>query len=365
MSVSHVYIPLDITGHESGNAYDTELVRSLERSGIRVDFGLWRMSCEPRNWDVIHLQWPEYLIARPISSDKIDRLISWLFLAKRNSKIVLTVHNLAPHYLSSPLYFELYQRVFELVDGFIHLGGSSEALLRKTYRLDNFNVLHKEIPHGNYSSIGEIVKKSAAREAMGIDSFKPTMLVVGGIRHNLELHLILRFYKALRGVNGQLLFSCKYTLKKLRLFGRDRSPNRVSAEVYKRVSRSTLKILPSLFVYPAPISQTNLAHLLSASDILLIPRFHPLNSGNVPLGFSFENVVIGPNFGNVGTLLKKFGNCVFEPESKGCHLQSVIEDAVALSRSGKGLANKYVSDQLWSWDRVGELTCQFYREVHS
>lgn len=53
---------------------------------------------------------------------------------------------------------------------------------------------------------------------------------------------------------------------------------------------------------------------MSVADIALLQRVKILNSGSLPLNFYFGNVVVGPDVGNVGEILKKTGNPVFNVE---------------------------------------------------
>ena len=43
-----------------------------------------------------------------------------------------------------------------------------------------------------------------------------------------------------------------------------------------------------------------MSKLLSATDVLFIPRIDSLNSGLVQLGFTYGCVVLGSKFGNIG-----------------------------------------------------------------
>jgi hypothetical protein len=363
LNIMRIYIPIDITGTESGNPYDTELVKSLERRGHQVDLGKWRVSYRPEKWQIVHIQWPEYLIDSPVTSGRLSKLVEWIRVVKSYSKIVLTLHNLAPHYKMSPLYLELYQKIFELVDGFIHMGPSSKRLMIEKYDVSHSTVEHVEIPHGNYNVVGRPVDKLLARNFLGIDNSVPTVLVVGGIRHNEELKLVFRFNKLLRGFGGQLLYAGKSIFNQYRFFGRDCTPNLVARKLIRLGCDIKIDKTPGIRRFKAPVERDRLRYLLSASDILLIPRVQILNSGNVPLGFSYSNVVLGPNVGNVGAILQRYNNPVYDPASSDRCLREILKKAIDLSMVNHGHINKQASDVEWDWDVLAESLESFYKKI--
>lgn len=61
------------------------------------------------------------------------------------------------------------------------------------------------------------------------------------------------------------------------------------------------------------LSTTETETYFCACDIVFIQRFSVLNSGNLPMGFGAGCVVVGPNVGNVGSILNKTGNPIFNP----------------------------------------------------
>ena len=87
--------------------------------------------------------------------------------------------------------------------------------------------------------------------------------------------------------------------------------------------------------------------LFSAADIVFIQRKQILNSGNLPMGFAAGKVVVGPQVGNVGEILKSTGNPTFNPDNE----QSVVEavkKGLALVKQGLGERNKNFALSQWS-----------------
>ena len=63
-----------------------------------------------------------------------------------------------------------------------------------------------------------------------------------------------------------------------------------------------------------------LVNICKKSDILLICRNKSLNSANVALGFSFGCLVVGPDEGIVGEILRKNKNIVFDTKNINYHM---------------------------------------------
>ena len=101
---------------------------------------------------------------------------------------------------------------------------------------------------------------------------------------------------------------------------------------------------------------------LNASDVLLIQRRNPLNSGNLVLGFTFGRVVVGPNQGNVGEILRTTGNPVFEP---GCakSFSNALDRGLTLSQQGHGEMNRRHADREWDLMKAGLQHVALYRSL--
>lgn len=64
------------------------------------------------------------------------------------------------------------------------------------------------------------------------------------------------------------------------------------------------------------IDNCDLPYYIAASDVIFIQRKDILNSGNVPLGFLYHKVVMGPATGNIGEILAATGNPTFHPDNR-------------------------------------------------
>jgi glycosyltransferase involved in cell wall biosynthesis len=103
---------------------------------------------------------------------------------------------------------------------------------------------------------------------------------------------------------------------------------------------------------------------LNAADSLFIPRYRALNSDNIPLGFSFNKVVVVPDIGNVGVLLNKANNPIFDPEKIDSVVEAV-EAGLAKAIMGYGDANYKFAIKEMSWERISKEHYDFYVLLNS
>jgi hypothetical protein len=94
----------------------------------------------------------------------------------------------------------------------------------------------------------------------------------------------------------------------------------------------------------------------------LIPRIDTLNSGVVPLAFQFARVVVGPDIGNIGPMLKAAGNPVFDTASVS-NCVSAIEAGLQLASAGLGRRNAARAKELWTLDKVAAMHRDVYESV--
>ena len=107
------------------------------------------------------------------------------------------------------------------------------------------------------------------------------------------------------------------------------------------------------------ISDEQVPDYFSAADVVLLPRLDILNSGNLPLAYYFGKVVVGPDCGNVGEILKETGNPVFDPQDPDSAVEAV-KRGLKLAAKGKGAQNRaYAIDRWGSRKIVRELIAAY------
>ena len=110
------------------------------------------------------------------------------------------------------------------------------------------------------------------------------------------------------------------------------------------------------------IDNCDLPYYMAASNVIFIQRKGQLNSVNIPLAFLFHKVVIGPDSGNIGELLRNTGNPVFRSDKKQDIIRA-LKEARHLSARGKGEANYAYAIRNMSINKVGKQYAELYEEL--
>lgn len=359
----HILIPYDITTTGMNNPYLFLLLRELVKHGqiekVTYGYGWLEEDLKP---DIIHLHWPELLVKSSLSDmSRVDLLTPGHFskkihaiksLKEKGSKIVVTIHNERPHVDPNNRFSDFYNRIYELADGFIHMGSCSEELLKEQFDLEIRNKPSFVIPHGNYDYFPDDIERDQCRSSLDIEPHQKLILAFGAIRTEKELNL---------GLNAFLRAELDHSI--YMMAGKLPYPYRSQFEHFK----SRRKLYRHHFNHriraiETVISPEEVQIYLKSSDLIFIPRFNTLNSGNVALGFTFGKVVAGPDYGVIGETLRETGNPVFDPSN----LDEVAESlrrGVQFASEGLGKKNKKYATDKMSWDRVTEMTVQSYRSL--
>lgn len=96
-----------------------------------------------------------------------------------------------------------------------------------------------------------------------------------------------------------------------------------------------------------------------AADVILIQRLDILNSGNLPMAFHAGRVVVGPDVGNVGEILRQTGNYFFNPKSINTAADSLHK---ALNDTGKGEENYEYAMKYWSANFIASKLLESYED---
>ena len=323
------------------NPFVPSLADGLIRCGHEIAFGLDRFWDSFDAYDLLYFQWPEAIFDWRREGIDLNRLSSHFNRIKDSGvRTVITCHNLHPHNNDTKT-MALYDLVYSNVDAFHHMGRYSYGLFRDKYP----DSIHFIAPHHVADSFWtKTVSSHEAKRALKIPMDSVVVSSFGEFRNSEEVWLFVKMAKDVFSRDTSFLApriprgSCPNSFnlgKALKLLLRNL--------VYK-----SLRIRPSGF-----LSDDELRVWLSASDVVFIQRKEILNSGNLPLAYAAGKVVVGPDRGNVGEILKKTGNYVFEPNDRTSVRQSVL-DAIGEIRNGNRLGalnEKYAKDN-WAAARV-------------
>lgn len=330
------------------NPFINELAESLSQYNSNVECLLkpqifWDNPAA-HSIDLLHIHWPEDLTgwATP-TREKLQKLEQQLLKWKRKVPVVLTVHNITPHN-SNKFKSYLYKLIYQNVEHFIHMGKASISLLKQAYSLSP-NSTHTVIPHLMYTSYRTDIDKEEARGNLNIVKNDFVVLAFGSIRKSQEKKLLLESFRDFNQENKKLVvtkpvFSNFFLFRWIEKYRYDRD---------KRIQ-----------VFNKKISNKEVSYFLASSDIVFIQRVDALNSGSLILGYCFQKVVVGPDIGVIGEILKKTGNPTFNPSDIKTVVQA-LEKAKKLAWEGKGRENYEYATTYWNKELVAKKHARLYK----
>lgn len=307
----------------------------------------------PTAFDLILFQWPQDIltIEERVQQDPttisfhLQRIEKQLqFIKSAHIPMFITVHNLQPHnkigFLNS-----IYELVYKYVDAFHHMGNYSFKLMKEQYP----NAYHFVVPHPSYYDFHDVsMNQSDCKKKFGLPSNKPVVLAFGAFRNDDERGLFLDLCCSLKSR------CCFWAPKFNRYLGVKRGKMSKLC-TYARYRMKGIKM------YRGAISDHDVKEMVNAADIVFIQRKKILNSGNLPLGFSFGKIVVGPDVGNVGCILRETGNPVFDPNDSNSVI-SAMELAYNMynNDSHQGKKNYEYAKAHW---HIGIVTKMIDREI--
>lgn len=358
-----ILVPYEVSTTGMKNPYLFLLLRELNKldevEKIQHGYG-WLH--EPGEWDIIHIHWPELLVKYQLADmSRTDLLEDRHFEKALNAikkkkeggaKVMLTIHNEKPHTDHSGVFDSFYKDIYELSDGFIHLGEFSGSLINNEFEEQIGEKPSFTIPHGDYSFFPNDKERAQCREELDISDHQKVLLSFGAVRSKDELELGIDAFKKADIDNSIYMIA-----------GSIPNPYRSEPEHY--VVRR--KLYTNMFnnrirTHEKTIAFEDVQVYLKAADVVFIPRFNTLNSGNVALGFTFGKVVAGPCYGVIGEMLNNTGNPVFDP----IDLNSVSEAIAAgfeLAKEGYGIKNKEYANKHMKWKDIAADTLKAYQEL--
>lgn len=336
---------LMVTQSDTGdNPFVNSLVSGLIACGNEVECGLHLFWNSFENYDLLFFQWPESIFGWSKGQIDIERL-SRHFDRIKNTRVktLITCHNLHPHN-NDETTVELYDLVYSKVDAFHHMGEYSYQLMKEKYP----QKYHFVAPHHIADVLWDInLSSKDARKALHIPPNSIVISSFGAFRNLDEKRLLVNLAKDFLGYKVTFL-APRISVGHL---NNGRNFKKTLISMYKHILYMVLSIRAHGF-----LSEEELKVWLSASDIVFIQRKDILNSGNVPLAFSAGKTVVGPNLGNVGEILKKTGNFVFNPNDR-TSVKKAVQEAIngVRNKTQLGAKNYLYAKDNWSTVRVCKL----------
>ena len=335
------------------NPYVKTLYNGLVSQGIDVTCSIEEFWINAISYDIIHIQWPNLLVEKSDEScSKLQCVIS--DLKALSIPLVCTCHNLVPHYNSGAAINNAYSIIYNNCDYIHHLGEVSIQLLKDLY--PGMSAKHIVIPHHTYDEIYRFeISKDEARKKIGVPKNVNCVLSFGSFRHDEERQLLIDLSKKMKKQNVYFLapgFYRSVILRKNIFLG--------LKALYNTIKYSIVAKFNNIHICHSYVSDNLLPYYLIAADVMLIQRVKILNSGNVSLAMLAGLPIVGPDEGNVGSILKDTGNFVFDPRSKR-NISLLVHSA--LSSKGIGESNKQYAEINLTTMSVVQKLVDFYNSI--
>lgn len=345
-----ILLPADMSTMYPRNPYVLQLMQALLQDPMveLVAHGpihLFNGNCD---WDVVHIQWPDALIGwkdeREISLEDIDLALSRL---AARALIVHTVHNHVPDEDSGELGGQLYATVFRHTDVFVHLGKRSRDTFRQAHSGDDWagRAVHVVIPHGNYDFYKTFKPPETGLPPALLTKDK-RLLVFGALRSVDEEALAREAFAKANVTTSRLVFA-----------------GALSAQAFPAEVRKSLpKPDKSVIRLHRRIPDNLIAPLFKSCRAVFIPRSGRLNSGVVPLAFTFGVPVVAPDEGVIGEMSRKFGGMVYTPGDCST-AAAAIRKALSLQQDARERLRERIlnySATVLAWPRIAAKHRELY-----
>lgn len=337
------------------NPYVSILIKRLKEidSSLEIHSGIsvfW--SDEIFSYNIIHIHWPDLLLKN--TGKTVDDLQKRIDKIKHQGvKIITTCHNIEPHFAKFEWQTQAYAIVYDSSDLTLHMGSYSFDIFKNKYPNSKQAILLHHIYDDRYKNIPS---RAEAAKKLGLKTNAKYILCLGAFRNQQERNLLLGLSSFLKKNSIKILAPSFFVVKK---------PTGIRSML--RYIKAKLKCLildirNNIKTCAQIIPEDEIPLYGAIADIMLLQRTTILNSGNIPMAFYLEKVMVGPDTGNVGELLKKTGNPVFDIDNLST-LESCIQQALRLAKDGYGKKNKEYALQFLSSPKIARQLLDYYKQI--
>lgn len=331
--------------NEKVNPYNSLLYRELVRQGATVtEYSHKRALFD--NQDVAHFHWPDGYINQANLLKSIQRLlllVTVIFILKlKRTKIVWTVHNVAPHDAFRPGLSSRFLNWFsKRCNGFIFM---SKANLEKFH--ERYGQAPQQatalIPHGHYRSCYPTAPgQSAARQQLGLPTENRVLLFFGMIKPYKNIPALMSVF------NQAALPNCTLVI------AGNTEPPELRQEITQLRNADTHLFLEFIADEQLPV-------YLSAADYVILPYKAILNSGALLLALSFNKPVIAPHMGAIISMQEELGKHWIQSYN-GDLTPSNLQDSINyLDTHQRPLVCPMDN---YNWDALANQTLNFYQHL--
>ncbi len=298
-------------------------------------------------YDIVHFHWPDGYINQKSIFKTLQRSlllsIIVMVLKLKGSRIVWTVHNVAPHDAYHPSYSQMFMRWFaKQCEGLIFMNEESKATFFSLHSCKE-NVQYAIIPHGHYrNSYPPAIDQALAKSKLGLPQNKQVLLCFGMIKPYKNIDLLMKLFTQAKLFDYVLVIA----------------GNTDSPELKEKLTLYAKH--PNIHLFLQFIPEDQLHIYLSAADTLILPYKAILNSGALLLALSFNKPVIAPHIGAFVSLQQELGRkwiYSYVDDLEVNSLKHALRHLEAQDRSKPCPLENY------DWDKIAASTLAFYQQL--
>lgn len=340
--------------YNAGNPYIYTLVEGICKLSPKIEFGFGRdefWSEDIFSYDIIHFHWPQAFMAGDTHSfEELENRLKELH--SRGKKIIATCHDLRPHYNQCAAFGDCMVSVYQSSDAILHLGEYSKSLFEKQYPQS----MHFLVPHHIYDTVyTDIPNRDQACSWLNLDPQKKYILCFGTFRADEERELVSSIARSFKSY--EILAPGFMDIKQGRRLSFIPNKTEIKAFLY----RHWFHIHMTGRTWNS-VSDDDLPYYYAVSDLCFIQRKKILNSGNAILPMLFDKVVVGPDTGNVGPLLRSMGYPVFNINEKES-IYNALKKGMELQIMGEAVRKHDEFMNLYSTAAISNCLLCVYKEI--
>lgn len=335
----------------AGNPYIYTLIEGIRHSHPDCELSWGRekfWSEDILSFDVVHFHWPHTFMGHDTHTEEEFRL----HIEKMKGagvKIVATCHDLEPHYNQYSDKAESMVIVFSHCDAIFHMGGFSKEQFEARYT----NAKHLLIPHHLYDTVyRHFPSREESLRYLRLPENRTYILCFGSFRAKQEKQMIISLSKQLAKKNITILAPSFMNV----WWHSIRMPHKMLKKAYYKY-RYNIQCTGAAW---CAVSDDELPYYFGAADVVFIQRLKILNSGNALMPMLFGKVIVGPDCGNVGPLLRQWGYPVFSVDNTDS-IGNLVEEAIQMGKTGVGIHNKELQLREYSTAVVSDKLYESYR----
>jgi glycosyltransferase involved in cell wall biosynthesis len=282
--------------NRSSNPYNSQIYDNIVNENVIVhDYSDVRLLT--KSSEIVHIHWPEYFyfFTEPSAVKmfwKASVRMSVLYLSKLwGTKVFWTIHNLEPHECRRPAVEKFFMNLLAFrVDSLILLNHNSHQQIQKRYPVLK-NKQANFIPHCHLREIYKTdLDKKQAKNIYGFEAEDIVLGHFGRIRRYKNIHSLIRSFRGLKNPRLRLMISGECADPELR----DELSNEAKGE-------------PRIRLHLEDLSNQQLANVVTACDLAVLPYHSVLNSGTAFLALSLNRPILLPSTPAIQELIDEVG----------------------------------------------------------